>query len=563
MSTGLLILHVSHWLAAFLLLGIAIYGLLFSRRSTVRALSCFCALTGLWALLSALIVATPDLADKIALNRIKLVAPALLPLSVLSVTMALHGKRPWHKYLWMACAIVPLITVLLLASPSHHELFVGGYSLMSLKGFDLLAFSNGPWFAAHNLNARLLVALSIVLLVAARRDLSPAHRYRVWLVILAILIPFVGDTLAVHAMEELRFVQITPTMLLVSAFVMIYSIMRHHFIDVVPFAREHILDSTGDMCLVFDADDVLVDFNARAKNDLHLSRKDIGKRLARLSASHPHLEVLSQVQLREWSLRGETFEINRHVLLDPRSERLGSVLAFKNVTLRKQTELALENLNQIKTKLLAVIGHDFQGNQAASLVIAQSLARNIGTMRPEDVQEGLQNLQNIATESISLIEGLLDWSKYRLGAGLDRELVDLNNVATKVCDFLQPISSVRNITIETQSECLTPIRTDGASITTILRNLLSNAIRFSPVDGRILLRMRPSDADIEIMVEDHGPGIERSRWATLFDLKKDKSGGIGLFLCREFAESFGGRVWVESEVGRGSRFFVSLPTADS
>jgi signal transduction histidine kinase len=116
----------------------------------------------------------------------------------------------------------------------------------------------------------------------------------------------------------------------------------------------------------------------------------------------------------------------------------------------------------------------------------------------------------------------------------------------------------KGIQVIVESDCEKPILSDGTVLTTIVRNLLSNALKFSPAGSQVRIRIQEGGEELHIMVMDEGPGIESERQARLFELHKDKK-GIGLFLCREFAERLGGRMGLESKVGSGSRFIISLP----
>ncbi len=562
MSSLLLMMHASHVLAAGLLLGLAVHGMKRTKHRPLRALTAFCFFSGWWALFSAVIFYVPDLETKILLNRVKLLAPTFIPLTILSLTFALTGRRPWHRWARILFCIVPAITSVLLVMPRLHEAFIGQYRILPFGNQELLAFSNGPWFKAHIFNAQLIVLLSISLLLLLRRDLNGPHRYRVWLVIIAIAAPFIADALAVHFVEELRFVQVVPTLLLVSACFMLYAVMRHHFINVVPFARGAILNSTDDLYLVFDTERHLVDFNAKAEEMLALTRADIGTSFSVLTSARQSMASLQDLephQTREWNLGDEIFEVGCRFLRDPIADHIGTVLAFKNVTVRRKNEIELEHLNQIKAKILAVIGHDFQGNLAASLVTAQTLVRRGDGMHPDEVKKAHENLQKMASDNVALIEDLLAWSKYRMDVPSAWESIQLDKLVARVIDFLSPQSQERGIKIEASSDGPITLKTDTTALTTIVRNLLSNALKFTPANGQVIVHTRSTEDAIELVVEDNGHGIEPKRQKTLFDISKSESGGIGLFICREFVTRLGGEIWLQSESGSGSRFYVRLP----
>lgn len=560
MSSLFKILYASHWLATLLLFGIVLYATKLVRRPQVPALILFCFLAGVWSLFSALILQAPDLETKIQFNRLKFIAPLLLPLSILWLAVTIQGKRPWHKYLLAIAAIVPAISLLLWLGP-WPQLLIVNYRLIPFFDAHLLAFDNGPWFVFHIVNAQVLFVMAIAIIYFIRRDFTPAHRYRLSLVMVAMAVPFLGDVLAVHVFSSLRYLQIVPTLLLCSALLFVYAIAHDHFVNVIPFAREHILDRTNDIYLVFDGENKLVDFNANATQYLKLQRSALSLRLTDLCVKYPELASLSEIegQTAEWAFGRQTFELTKHDLQKNSCGRVGTVYSFKDVTVRKQNEVELVRLNQIKTRLLAVMSHDFQSNLGVSRIISENLLRFGGSMSSEETKQGITFLHHIATENIALVEELLTWSKYQLDAHGEWEWVVLDDLAIKVSQFLQPLAENKKVTIKIESNCLNAVKTDGASLTTILRNLIGNAIKFSPQESQVLLSMTQLEDNIEVMVADKGPGIARERWPTLFDIKKNGCEGIGLFLCREFVEKIGGKIWLESGESGGSKFFVSIP----
>lgn len=562
MPSWFILMPISHLLASAILFGLAFYGFTRTTVRPLRALSFFCLISGWWALFSAIIFFTPDFETKILLNRVKLLAPALLPMAIVSLAFSLMGRRPWQKWAWLTFCSIPILTVLQIASP-WHENFVGMYRIDTLGGYEFLAFSNGPWFKMHIIHAQLAVLLAIVSLLGFRHDLNSHHRYRVWLVVIAISSPFIADAVAVHMLEELRFVQLVPTLLLFSSGLILYAVMRNHLINVVPFARGVILNATEDLYLIFDAESRLVDFNTKAKEVLALNLVDIGSGWAKLVTQNQRLAEIADVRDQssvEWHFESDIYEVSHGAISDPQGYQLGFMLGFKNVTARRKNELELERLNLVKARILAIIGHDFQGSLAASLVISQSLARSGDRMSSEEMRFAHENLLKIASENISLMEDLLAWSKTILHSS-EWKTVELGTLTTRVIDFLRPQAQMKGIRIDAQWNGNFSTKTDSSAFTTVVRNLIANAIKFSPSNARIAVHFSRSDDSIALTVEDHGPGIDLEKQANLFDAHKNGSGRMGLFLCREMMASLGGTISVESKLGQGSRFCITLPMA--
>ena len=563
MSTALLIVQTTHWVAAILLLSIAGYTMQFRRRTTVLLLGAFCFLSGLWALCSALIIVVPELTVKTTLNRIKLTAPILIPLVLLALAMTIHGKKSRYVSILITVAIVPLVSLLLILSPHHHDLLIGNYRLVTMAGQTLLAFDNGPWFAVHNFNSRLIALVSMALLVLARRDVSTHHRNRIWLVIIVIAIPFIGDSIAVHFVPMLRYIQLTPALLLISGILLIYAIFDRHLVDVVPLAKTKILDSLGDIYLTFNEHHELVDFNAKAEICFQLSRMHLGKTRKEILTHGIELEELLSLDLGsgscEWYFLEKTYEVSLNLIQNKNAVNLGYVIVCKDITLLKREEKNLKNLNKIKSTLLAVIGHDFRGNLSASAIIIQNLSKNFESMADEDILLALQNLEKVIKQNVILVGELLEWSRPQLSAPESKCTVNLENLVESTRNFVCQIVQERQIVIDFEIEGTKTISTDGTILQIILRNLLINAIKASPENAKVHVRMHSKGGVFSLLVEDQGKGIAKNQLADIFQIKKQSNTGIGLFLCHEFVTNLGGKIWVESELGIGSRFYVTIP----
>jgi signal transduction histidine kinase len=539
---------------------VSAYFLRFWKRPTVRALGLFCLLSGLWALLAALIYQVQDPATRVLLNRFKLLTAVALAPSILALAIGVQGPRRWHSYVWAVVLIIPVLSALVICSP-YHEFMIGSYGELLLADQQLLTFHNGPWFPFHIANAQLTVALAVGIMVLSGRDVSRTHRLRIGMMSLAIVLPFLGDALAVHIAPVLRYLQIVPTLLFGSAVILVFALLRGIVLDVVPFARGQILDSTGDLYFILDAEERLVDVNRAALGFFPYLKKGLGKPLHELVQLYPDLRALLSGPtgtLSESQIQGEFYEIQKKVLRDSFQQSAGTVFEYKNITQRKAYELQLESLNEIKTRLLAVIGHDFQGNLGTSLMLAQNLERRSSSITGDDLRTSARHLQQIAKENIQLIEGLLTWSKHRLSDSTHHEMIQPKDPVTRAVEFMAVMAESKGIQVIVESDCEKPILSDGTVLTTIVRNLLSNALKFSPAGSQVRIRIQEGGEELHIMVMDEGPGIESERQARLFELHKDKK-GIGLFLCREFAERLGGRMGLESKVGSGSRFIISLP----
>jgi signal transduction histidine kinase len=564
MPFDFVILNLIQWLSAFLMLGLAFYSLKFRSLPPARALLGFFILCGVWAFFAAVIPHVDDFGSKILLNRMKMLSPTLLPFSIVVIAHTLHGGSPWPKWIWALFSATPLIGIALIVSPLHEH-FIGNYRLLHDRGVDLLAFSNGTWFVIHNIQARIVTVISICLILTAKRNLNPYHRLKTWLINLAIFAPFLIDSLAVIYYENLRFLQLTPALLAASAFMMAFAIFRRNILDVIPFARSQILDHTPDLYFVFDFKRRLVDFNVPAQTVFGLPPGIMGASWDQVFGREPGL--LDRIQSENpselhWQKEDEFYDIIQRPLQDGIVGRTGFLIIFKNVSLQKKVELELKEINQMKTRLLAVMGHDLQGSLSGLALTAENLAGKIESYHPQDLSALLETMHFSARSCVGLIDQLLIWSKSELGVlRISQRNFEVETLVEETLAFLQPAIVDKNIQVSLASKARQSIASDFNLVQTVIRNLLANSIKFTPENGKIEIRIEDQKESLQISVLDSGHGIAPELEAKIFDLHKENHTGIGLYLCAEFIKRLGGKIWSESSQGRGGIFHFTIPKA--
>lgn len=241
-----------------------------------------------------------------------------------------------------------------------------------------------------------------------------------------------------------------------------------------------------------------------------------------------------------------------------------------HIMLKYSTE-ELRKSNAMKDKLFSIIAHDLRGpvgNLGTSLDV---LIDNFDYFYKEVLFENLNELKKSASSAYELLQNLLKWSrsqsntiefsplKFKL-----KKLVDDN------IELLSGMSSEKSIRFETSVDGEIFIQADINMLRTILRNLF-NALKFSFPDSTIFVSAVKKENMVEVSVKDNGVGIEKENMAKLFvphehfttyGTKNEKGTGIGLNLCKDFVERNGGKIYVESEAGKGTKFIFTVPLAD-
>jgi len=253
-----------------------------------------------------------------------------------------------------------------------------------------------------------------------------------------------------------------------------------------------------------------------------------------------------------------------------------SALAIQNARLFREIEeksRQLEVASQHKSEFLANMSHELRTPLNAIIGFSEVLTDRMFGELNEKQEEYLKDIYASGTHLLSLINDILDLSKIEAGR-MELELTDfhLPTALDNALTLVRERAGRRNIGLQMSVDArLGEVRADERKIRQVVLNLLSNAIKFTPEGGRIEVAAVPKDGFVEVLVSDTGVGIAPEDQEAVFEEfrqvgtaeKKAEGTGLGLTLCRKFIELHGGRIWVKSQVGRGSTFTFAIPVRSS
>jgi signal transduction histidine kinase len=248
---------------------------------------------------------------------------------------------------------------------------------------------------------------------------------------------------------------------------------------------------------------------------------------------------------------------------------------------RVATHLALrrsqEELRQTirdKDKFFSIIAHDLRGPLGSFMSIAEYVSENISEIEIADLQTLFREMQHTGKGVYVLLENLLEWSRIQLGTiQYTPEVFDISSVMERTYNLLRSQSEQKQITLGVDRSHV-DVYADRNMISTVVRNLISNAIKYTPRDGRIsvTIMQRVDTRTVYVSVQDTGVGMDEKRLDGLFDItqtkstpgtEKEKGSGLGLILCRELVSLHGQELRVESKKGEGSTFTFTLAMAEA
>lgn len=252
------------------------------------------------------------------------------------------------------------------------------------------------------------------------------------------------------------------------------------------------------------------------------------------------------------------------------------VSTTRNIQQRKElqaqilkTTEELSALNNMKDKLLSLIAHDLKSPLFTLITVTEFMQQKISQLSQADMSEFIQQVNDSAKNSYILLENLLEWASSQSGAlEFKPERVKLERVILECWKLNQSQANHKNISFSMQVPPDMYIQADYKMLSAIIRNLINNAIKFTPEHGQITISAFMENEAIKLVVEDTGIGMSREQLTYLFtvDARKQFNGvpsqhgsGLGLILCKEFMDKHNGTIDVASKIGQGSKFILTLP----
>jgi two-component system sensor histidine kinase/response regulator len=245
-----------------------------------------------------------------------------------------------------------------------------------------------------------------------------------------------------------------------------------------------------------------------------------------------------------------------------------SLIAAKRIIFNQNEEL--KRTIKGRDKLYSVIAHDLRSPMASIKMVLNMLMINLpGEKIGEDMHE-LLNMANQTTEELfSLLDNLLKWTKSQIGRlNVVPQDVEIVGVSAGVIEIFSMVAELKQIKISLQAPDQLEVRADIDMIKTVIRNLISNALKFSNPGSEVQVVIEEKEEQVIVSVTDHGRGIKKEDQIKLlnvdthfstFGTKNEEGSGLGLLLCQDFVRKNGGELWFSSEEGEGSVFSFYLP----
>lgn len=300
---------------------------------------------------------------------------------------------------------------------------------------------------------------------------------------------------------------------------------------------------------------------------------EVKKHKAQVTVIHKHKNKRGEIR---------SYEIHAYPILDSNGE-VDKIIEYSlDITDRKkaedalkQSEKKLKELNATKDKFFSIIAHDLKNPFNVLIGSSEMLLKNYDKFNTTHYKQVVRNINQSAKYGYSLLENLLKWARSQTNRIQWKPItINLKDLTHDVILIFEQTAETKNIKLTYSFDDNLTIYADYDMISTVLRNLISNALKFTPKGGEIQILANPAYKNnmIEITVSDTGIGIDKQHLNKLFridvthstsGINNEKGTGLGLILCKEFVEKNNGKIRVESEIGKGSRFIFTLPKSSN
>ena len=246
-----------------------------------------------------------------------------------------------------------------------------------------------------------------------------------------------------------------------------------------------------------------------------------------------------------------------------------AILQYNNSKKLKELNQRLETTNASKDKFFSIIAHDLKSPLNSILGFFNLLKARITQLSEEELQEFIDMMLATTNNTYKLLENLLEWSRLQAGdISFKPEQIELNNILAENVELMSKVAEKKEIELKLYNSQLVHAYADKNMLSTVLRNLISNAIKFTKTGGHVSIDYQLQNGMAYVSIKDTGIGIPKEILHKLFVISekhstqgtdKEKGTGLGLSLSKEFIEQQGGEISVESTLGKGSTFTFTLP----
>lgn len=521
-----------------------------------------------WASFQTLEYAVAEPAGKILFAKFQYFGISTIGVAWYLFSLSYNRKENWlgRNYFWLL--VVPALTVIAaFTNELHGWLWPQITPITTIPGSDLL-YGHGPIFWIIFIYNYLFLVLGTVTIIRTAVSSREIYRWQMLGLIVSALIPWLGNLIYVSGLSPIPGLDLTPLGFTLSALITAWSIFFLRLFDLLPIARDQLVENLIDGVLVLDGLNRVADLNPMARQLLGIQAERVAGRnvVDFLEAWPPLVQRLrdggeAQLDIHLGNRTVSDLNVRISPLLDTQKELAGRIITLRDISQQKKLEAMRENLTQ------AVV-HDLRNPLTSVVLSLDMLRKQVSGTLPKEQCDTLDISRQSAQRMLELVSSILDIN--RLENGELPIYLRKTSLAALAKEAARPISILadkKRLLLHLDIPVGMPdILVDPDLIRRVFQNLLDNAVKFSMEGGviRIQAGYEKSNGAVRLSVSDTGDGIEASVRENLFEkfISGSRSGagsGLGLAFCRLVVEAHGGRIWLDEIYEGGTKICLTLP----
>lgn len=579
-----IILHILLSVTAIVVSSLlALYAWLRHGKPGVATFAVMMAFVMLWTITTSLRVLSATYEAALFWFNCTFLSLAVVPVLYFIFIVQYSGRQKWlnTKRIFFLF-IIPCLTQIFVWTNSSHHLFMRSVFFDSSQGLMQWAeIKGGPVFFAYMVYTYglLLFGLGLALAIILRnRNL---YRRQAFFLLLGTLPPLSVNIIRTFGLIPGLRESLTPIAFTLSGLIFAYDLFHYRFLDIIPIARETVIDSMQDGMLIVDENDRIVDVNPSMQAVLEKSKQMlIGKPLEEVLQAHPgwlrHFQAVENRAEISSDGDGKLIHYDLHVspLRDRRGRMTGRLILLRDITSRKlsenalhQSNLELQSRNEELDAFSHTVAHDLKNPLSTIVLYSASLEKEYGELSKKEITSRLAGITRMSFRMSSIIDELLLLSSVRKEGEIILLPLDMGSIVSNALERLAVLIADHKAKITIPDSWPVAIGR-GQWVEEVWANYISNAVKYGGKPPRVRLGAEPNDGGtIRFWVKDNGDGLSRQEQSRLFtpftQLKQAdlKGHGLGLSIVKRIIDRMDGQVGLESEglPGKGCVFSFTLP----
>ncbi|MCB1192107.1 MAG: PAS domain S-box protein [Leptospiraceae bacterium] len=493
----------------------------------------------------------------------------------------LKQKVGFIKFLLFVAVLLSILSFI--ENFNNHSDY--NYEIAYINTIPVLRFEPSLLSAVYIIYLYFCLISTIIIIIYNLFHSSLYFKRQLFYILIAIAIPAFNDLLFRFNISPIPGHHLTPECFAIGNYFFAKALFEYNFLKIIPITRKIVMDSLEDIIITVDPNNIVIDVNQSCESIFGFNINDInGKQFESTFKNYEELIYIYKTsKSKEIVIKTNKgfhhFFVKLSKVLDKKNKELATVIILQNITEIKQAELKLkkyseelEKINFTKDRFFSIISHDLRNPFNALIGISDLLLEKVENTQDMELKEFATLINEASLKAYKLLENLLEWSRIQTGTiKLEPMFIKVKDVINESIETVGLSSIKKSITMTNEIED-TSIYADYNMVLTILRNLISNAIKFTNRNGKIIIcsKILKEQNKVQINIVDSGVGISEEDITKIFsiDQKNSKPGtdkeigtGLGLILCKEFVQINKGEIFISSKLNEGTTVSFTMPMA--